>query len=221
LHVVLVEPEYGGNVGLVARAAKNFGADGLVLVNPQCDPQGKAAFTRSVHAHDILEEAQKFDSLKEVRSEFKYLLGTTARTASDYNVNRSWKFPWEVELVEGMAVVFGRESSGLTNGELALCDAVAIVPTSPGYPTLNISHAVAVVLYEFSKREGERGVASREVRDKLAEFWGELLAELGYDEKLRVQETLFRRVVGKAQLNEREAHGLAGVLSRALKRIKS
>jgi len=220
MHVVLVEPEYGGNLGLIARVAKNFGADGLVLVNPKAEPTDRQAVIRAVHAKDYLNEAVVVEGLKEVRERFSYLAGLTARTASEYNVNWSCLSLRELERVEGMALVFGRESSGLTNGELSMCDAAVNIPTSPEYPTLNISHAVAVALYQLSG-EKEREVADPAVRRQLEVFWGQLLDELDYGDKKRTQMTLFRRVLGKSQLGNREAHGLAGVLSRLLKRLKS
>lgn len=220
MHVVLVEPEYGGNLGLIARVAKNFGAEGLVLVNPKAEPDDRQAVIRAVHADDYLEGAEVVESLEEVKGRFSYLAGLTARLASEYNVNRSALSLRELERVEGMALVFGRESSGLTNGELAVCDAVVNIPTSPEYPTLNISHAVAVALYQLSGQP-ERETADPAVRRQLEKFWGEMLEELGYGDKKKVQLTLFKRVLGKSQLGDREAHGVAGVLSRVLKRLKS
>lgn len=221
MHIILVEPEYGGNLGLIARAAKNFGAGGLVLVRPQVDPLGDEAITRSVHAHDLLEKATVVKSLEEAKKRFKYLVGTTAKTANQYNVNRSHLLPWELERVDGMALVFGRESSGLTNDELALCDVVVCIPTSSRYPTMNISHAVTVVLYELFKSGSEKQVADPKVMEQLNKFWLEILDGVGYREKRDVQARIFRRAMGKASLTPREAHGMAGVLHKAVKKIKT
>ena len=221
MHVVLVEPEYEGNLGLVARACKNFGVKGIVLVNPKANHLGRGAAVRSVHAFDLLEKAVIVKNLKEAKRKFKYFVGTTAKTANEFNINRSHFLLEELERVEDMALVFGRESSGLTNDEIALCDAVVYIPTSPEYRTLNISHAVAVVLYELFKREGEKRVAEPQVVEQLQKFWEEILDGLGYTEKKGVQARIFKRVVGRGSPTPREAHGMAGVLHKVVKKIKT
>jgi tRNA/rRNA methyltransferase len=221
MHVILVEPEYEGNLGLAARACKNFGAEGLVLVNPKANHLGSGAAVRSVHAFDLLKNARVVKSLEEAKRGFRYVVGTTAKTANEYNVNRSHLLLEELELVEGMALVFGRESSGLTNDELALCDAVAYIPTAPEYRTLNLSHAVAVALYELFRRGEAKRVAGPRVMEQLQKFWGEILEELGYDKKKGVQERIFRRVIGRGSPTPREAHGMAGVLHKVVKKIKT
>ena len=221
MKVVIVEPEYEGNLGMIARVVKNFGAEGLVLVNPKVKI-GEEARRRAMHAQDVLDNAEVYGSLDEVRKELPYLLGTTAKTASNYNVNRSFLFPWEIDKVKGMGLVVGRESWGLTNEELEICDAVTVIPTSPEYGTMNISHAVAVLLYEFTKHEEERDIADPKVREQIYRNWDKLLEELGYrGEKRKIQGVLFRRSLEKAMLNDREAHGIVGVLSKALKRVKN
>ena len=219
MYVVLVEPEYEGNLGLIARVAKNFGAEGLILVNPRCEI-GEEARRRAMHAVDYLEKARIFNSLEDVRKELDFLAATTAKTASAYNVNRAFITPDKLELVESMGVVFGRESSGLTNEEIALCDVVVHIPTSREYPTLNITHAVAIVLYELFKRRKRVKVASRRLRDQIYYFYGKILESLGYDpDKKRIQLTAFKRVIERSYINEREAFGLAGVLRKVLERI--
>ena len=221
MKVVLVEPEYEGNLGMIARVVKNFGADGLVLVNPKVEI-GDETRRRAMHAQDILDNVEIVETLAAVRKKFKYLVGTTAKTANEFNVNRSYLFPWEIKKVKGMAIVIGRESWGLTNEELEACDAVTVIPTSPKYRTMNISNAVSVLLYEFSKREEKREVADPLVREQIYKYWGELLNELEYiPKKGELQATLFKRVLEKAMLNEREAHGIAGVLNKTIKKVKN
>ena len=211
MKVVLVEPEYPENLGMVARLCKNFGAE-LVLVNPRVEIDDTVR-QRAMHAQDVLDSVKIVNSLDEVDS--PYLVGTTAKLASDYNVNRAYEFPWELERVENMALVFGRESTGLTNEELALCDTVVYIPTRPEYRTLNIANAVAILLYELYRREDERTVADRKVREQIYTFWDGLLDRLDYPrDKRRIQLLLFRRVLERARLTAREAYGIAGVLKK-------
>jgi tRNA/rRNA methyltransferase len=217
--VVLVEPEYSGNLGLVARAVKNFGASGLVLLKPKADI-GKAR-KRAMHAQDILDKALVVNDWEELRKKFSYLVGTTAMPAGEYNVNRACVAPGKIPKVNNMAVVFGRESTGLTNSELEKCDAVCRIPTSEKYRTMNVTHAVAIVLYETSKVKSEKKIASVKLRNQLYKFWGEILSGLDYPaDKKKTQSLLFRRTLERAAPGSREAYGMAGVMSKVLKRLK-
>jgi len=220
LYVVLVEPEYEGNLGLIARVSKNFGAKGLILVNPKCEI-GEEARRRAMHAVDYLENVKIFKSLADVKRELNFLAATTARRAGPYNVNRAFITPDRLKRVENMGIVFGRESRGLTNEEIGLCDVVVHIPASEEYPVLNVSHAVAIVLYELHKKRRRVKVARRRLREQIYRFYDEIVRALGYEEnKRKIQVTVFRRVLERSFLNEREAYGIAGVLRKVLEKIK-
>ena len=221
LHVVLVGIEYEGHLGMIARLCQNFGVEGLILVKPAIEITEEAK-RWSMHSREFLESAEIVGSLDEIKDRFDCIVGTTAKTANQYNINRSYLLPWEIQKTKKMALVFGRESSGLTNDELERCDAVVFIPTSPKYRSLNISNAVTVLLYEFYKKEGDARIADKKIRKQLYSSWGEIVEKLGFEnDKATIKKSLFRRVIEKSQLNSREGYGIAGVFSRILKRIKT
>ena len=159
--VVLVEPLYQGNVGSVARVMKNFGFSELVLVNP-CPLEGEAR-AMSSHACDVLEGAIIVSNIEDAVAGASLLIGTTGITGSkfDEHIRIPAHVPREMkELLEGysgtIALLFGRENRGFTKDELCMMDMILTIPTSEAYPVMNLSHAVAVILYELSDVEAEK-----------------------------------------------------------------
>ena len=151
LAVVLVEPLYEENVGYTARVMKNFSVKELVLVNPRCE-LGIEAVKRAMHGRDVLEKARLATSLDEIVKMYDLVIGTTGKHGKKFTQTRRFMTPErlaeKVSKLEGrVALVFGREDRGLTNEELRLCDGVVTIPANPEYPILNLSHAVAVILY--------------------------------------------------------------------------
>ncbi|MHC1570528.1 MAG: RNA methyltransferase [Methermicoccaceae archaeon] len=221
IRVVLVEPMGEGNIGACARLVKNFGAEKLVLVNPP--PLGDEARMLAVHAQDVLDDAVVCSSLKEAIEGCSFVIGTTgvlARGEDDH-----YRFPmYDVHelgsLADGksVAVVFGRESCGLTNDELVLCDVVATIPTSPAYPSLNLSHAVAIVLYELSGLEcSMHDHSSVEHREGLVSHLDALLVEIDYPAHKRKKTIrMARRLLGRAHPTVREVFTLRGIIRKTM-----
>ena len=156
MDIILLEPETAGNVGAVARVMKNFGFQNLVLANPKCDYKSQEARDRAKHANDILKQT-KIIKKNELRKYYT-LIGTTAQLGTDYNIPRSPLTPEQLSKIihdkKNVGVLFGREGSGLSNKEIELCDFVVTIPTSKKYPTMNLSHSVAVICYELSRTIG-------------------------------------------------------------------
>lgn len=230
LRVVLVEPMYDGNVGSVARAMKNFGFHDLVLVNPcKIDDFGRAM---SSHARDVLEGARVVESLEEALEGANLTVGTTGKRLE--NEERHLRLHLRVpcltpeelrEKLDGkrgeLALLLGREDVGLTNEELMVCDMVVSIPTSDDYPIMNISHAAAVLLYELSRaKEGETDMASRESLALLQDRGRAMLHEVSYPEhKMEYIVLMFRRIFGRAELTEREARTILGVIKKIRWRV--
>lgn len=224
--VILVEPQYAENVGHVARSLLNFGVGHLVLVNPvKLTDRGR---DRAVHAQDVLTEAQYADSLAEVKPQFDTLVGFAARV-SDLNkahLRHSEQLEPVARRLDEMpgrvGLVFGREDFGLSNEDVALCDMLCTIPTSPSYRSMNLSHAVTVALYEMTRTAQEPAktkiMATRHERDILFAAWWQLSGELNYPEHRRRQQLqMLRRVIGRAGITAWEYHRFMGVLSRSLK----
>jgi tRNA/rRNA methyltransferase len=152
IRVVLVEPQHAGNIGAVARAMKNMGLHRLVLVNP-VDHLALEARMMAMHAFDILQQAQVVQSLSQAVAHVGYVVGTTRRLGRVRQVNQTSKgiAPLLLELAASnpLAVVFGREDSGLSNEELGQCHELITIPAHPVHGSLNLAQAVLLVSYEL------------------------------------------------------------------------
>ncbi len=224
-YVALVEPLYPENVGFVARLVKNFNSLGLILVAPKAD-LNKAEKT-AVHATDVLRDAVILERFEDLLR-YPYLIGTTARVASSYNLHRSVVYPWAIPPLKPRktVIVFGREDTGLRNQELEKCELIVNIPASDSYGVMNLSHAVAVLLYELYSRRLRKQVfpfepAEKELYDAIYRKLKTVVSLLEYPPGKDVVAYLnLRRVFGKAVMTRREAFGVLGVLSRIIKKLK-
>ena len=229
LRVVLVEPEHEGNVGSIARLMKNFDLTKLWLVNPKVEI-GNGAYSLAVHAGEILEEASIVEDLNDALEGAQWVVGTTSIVAKRPGNLRRTAITLE-ELSEQMmnrqeeiALLFGREGSGLTNRELDRCDVVVSIPSSSTYRALNVASAAAIVFYELRKAEGNRGgqgymdEADAEVRKRILQLFDALALKGGTPtHKRRLADKAFKNVVSRAFMSKREAVLILGVLRRAVK----
>lgn len=215
--VVLIEPENDGNVGAVARAMANFGFEELVLINPKCKHLSDEALSRSKHAKSILEKAkvEDYSFLKK----FDYLVGTSAITGTDYNVPRSPLTPEQlaekISAKSKTAILFGRESYGLTVKEVLGCDFIVKIPSSDKYKTLNLSHSVSIILYELFKKlpkENKIPLASSIEKNVLLKRISDVLDKIKFatPDKKETQKKVWKRVIGKSMLTKRESFALIG-----------
>ncbi|WP_342304467.1 RNA methyltransferase [Methanolobus sp. ZRKC5] len=219
LRIVLVEPLYQGNVGSVTRAMKNFGFSDLVLVNP-CKLEGEAR-AMSSHARDLLENARIVSTLEEAIDDCSIIIGTTGISGSrfDLHLRVPGYSPAQMkERLNGLsgrvAILFGREDNGFAKEELKKCDMIMTIPTSDIYPVMNLSHAVAVVLYELSEiTNGDTPLADPFDIQLLYEHLTELLNDIDYPEHKREKtELMLRRIFGRACLLPREVQTLRGII---------
>jgi tRNA/rRNA methyltransferase len=227
--VVLVEPQYEGNVGAVARVCANFGVDDLVVVEgPELTDR---ADIMAMHADDLLERARRVDTLEEATEDAHLTVGFTAEPATKPQDHRrsALELPEAADRARAMqgtsALVFGREADGLGLGELTDLDLVSTIPVAPAYPSMNLSHAVAVALYEAAGRDAcdptlRPEAASRRELETLFTAFEELMRETGFREhKLEPALVCLRRVFGRTRLSTWEYHRVMGVLSKALKAL--
>ncbi len=219
IRVVLVEPMYQGNIGSVARAMKNFGYTNLVLVNP-CKLEGEARAMAS-HARDILEDARVTLSFDDAVEGSNLLIGTTG--VSSIKVGEHFRLPLYTsrELKEKLkehsgtaSIIFGRENTGFRKDELKNFDMLITVPTSELYPIMNLSHAVAVVLYELSELiGGNNPLADRFDLQLLYGHLEELLEKIDYPlHKKDKTSLMLRRIFGRSGLTPREVQTLRGII---------
>ena len=155
ISVVLVEPAGPLNIGSVARLCANFGVDSLRLVNPRCEVLCDEALRMAVHAAPVLRQATIHPDLQSAISDCKRVIATCGRL--DHGLiplqPPDAAIQWLLAGNPPYAMVFGREDRGLTNDELRLCQRVLTLHSQAAYPTLNLSHAVAVVLHDLARHQ--------------------------------------------------------------------
>ena len=233
MQFVLVETSHPGNIGAAARAMKNMGLTRLVLVSP-CEYQNDECYARAAGAGELVDSAVVCSDLASAVEGSSLVIGTSARL-------RSLSWPQldprqAAEAMRGLAatsevsVVFGRERSGLTNEELALCASLLVIPTEGEFSSLNVAAAVQVVAYEtMMAGVAETGiVASSEEppadQSELALFYDHLFGVMEQVEYLdpanpRLLFSRVRRMFNRGQLNRSELQLLRGFLSAVQKKI--
>jgi len=155
LTVVLNKPKHPGNIGSVARCAKNMGISSIIVINPLNAAREKIEQLSTHFALDVVEKIQYLDRLDQALPPFQYVVGTTGRSG-DTSLKRSMMYPRKMakEIVgisqnNKVALVFGPEDRGLTNKELTYCDLLVKIPTSDDLRSINLSHAVMIICYEI------------------------------------------------------------------------
>ena len=157
--VVLVEPAGPINLGSVARLCANFEVRELRLVNPVCDPLDPEACRMAVHGLELLRTARSCTSLLEAVADCRRVVASCGRLDHGSIPLHApeealvWLLSGQEDLSDDqpIAVVFGREDRGLSNDELRLCQRVLTLHSAGSYPSLNLSHAVAVVLHDLAR----------------------------------------------------------------------
>jgi tRNA (cytidine32/uridine32-2'-O)-methyltransferase len=227
IKIILINTSHPGNIGAAARAMKTMGLLDLTLVNPLQFPDPKAAEMAS-NAGDVLVNASVVHSLAEAVADCHLVVGTSTRHRT---------IPWPLlaprefaeqarkEVTRGkVAVIFGREQSGLSNEELHMCHFHIQIPANPDYGSLNLASAVQVIAYELRLASLVQGTET--------ESWDYPLAnaaqvELFYDhlEKLLIQSQFLnpkaprqlmarlRRLFNRTRLDEMEVNILRGILT--------
>lgn len=241
VRIVLVETSHSGNIGAVARAMKNMGLDNLWLVNPASFPD-EASYARAAGASDILDSARVVPTLDAALAECVTVLGTSARGR---------KVPWPVigprdcaavtlEKAEKgpVALVFGRENSGLSNDELQRCHFHIHIPSNPDYSSLNLAMAVQVICYEMrmaalqALENGDRHPHLKAIMSPADEGWDvpmapvrdveaffdhleTVLVDIDFHRRDRPRQlmTRLRRLFQRAQPDQMEINILRGVLT--------
>lgn len=229
LRIILVEPREAGNVGAVARAMKNFGFDELWIVgeHPQLLP---ISGWWASGAEDVLAQARFAATLQEAVAGAHVTVATTSMRGRTTPVTftpktLSAKFA-SIANEQTLALVFGREDSGLTREELVLCQHTAAIPTNDRFPTMNLAQSLCVFAYELSSIE--RSPAPRELPDAAAiervhQRARDLLLEVGFLHESnpdRIYDDL-RAMVARADLDAREATILLGIIRQIEWKIRS
>lgn len=220
---ILVEPKYSGNIGQVARVLRNFGFSRLLLVKPRCRVDAEAE-KMAVGAEDLLDTIEVFDSLEQAVTGSRIVIGTTRRRGVQRRNMLEPKTMAELLIpvlqVGDASIVFGPEDRGLSNEDLACCHWLATIPTVSSKPSFNVSHAVAIFLYEVALHllfPLPRNMAKHENLEAMFDHLQEFLQYIGFiHEADPARMMLFvRQMFFRAGLSEREVRTIRGILRQA------
>lgn len=195
LRVILVEPSGSINLGFITRLIYNFDINELVLVNPKLGINDwEEAKIYASRAKKIINKIRIYNNLDEAIKDGDLIVATSAiyRLRGPNILRRPVNVNELVNIIRESGsrkiyIVFGRESTGLTNEEISKCDLLLSLETSKKYPTLNVSNAAAIVLYELFKELRKSEVIKREkakkiTKEKLLEYYNLILKSLTVDD---------------------------------------
>ena len=236
LKVVLVEPAGPINVGSVARLCENFNVNELRLVSPKCNYLSQEAKWMAVRGLKILEEAKVYKDLNSALSDCSRIIATCGRKEHGeipLNSNKDafcWAF--ESERQETIALVFGREDRGLSNEELLKANKVISLNTNEHYPSLNLSHAVAIVLHQFHQiNEIDLSKINKEIShpanliklEDCIKDAGNLLLDIGFLMKntYKAKMTKIKQLLIRAEIKDDEVALIRGIISQTRWAIKN
>ena len=228
IRIVLLNTTHPGNIGAAARAMKTMGLESLTLVAPKIFPSDEAV-ARAAGAEDVLGRCTVCATLQEALAPCQLAIGTS---------NRQRTIDWPMlepgacaqRLVEGaahgaVALVFGRERTGLTNAELDRCQFFTTIPTNPAFSSLNVAAAVQIMAYELMRASAKPAAPLQGSADSppatLAEIQGyyqhleEMLIEIGFLDPENPRKLMRRlyRLFNRAGLEQREVNILRGILT--------
>lgn len=229
IRIVLVGTTHPGNIGASARAMKCMGLTRLCLVDPPAGFPGADVSALAAGADDLLAGAVVCDTLEQAIQDCSFVIGTTARDRS---------IPWPVltparcaeqslsiAAAGPVAILFGRESSGLSNEQIDHCNCVVNIPTNPAFSSLNLAAAVQVVSYEIYRQavadkpvireQPPIPLASHSDLELLYEHFERAMTRVGFYDPARprrVQRRL-RRLFNRAELDQNELNILRGFLA--------
>ncbi len=228
LAVILVEPQGPINIGSVCRAMMNFGFSDLRLVNPCRGYRSMNARKMALGAQPILNSATHHPDLESALKDCHLAFGTTRRFgkyrkefltpgAAGKTISRTGD-------AFRCALVLGREDNGLKTSELDLCQHFVTIPTSRAYGSMNLSHALAVCLYEVSKALNEKTPGKKNQKrsadvgalENLYSHMGKTLLEIEFLDPQNPDHLMrtFRRLFGRASLSDRDVRIIQGLMSR-------
>jgi len=252
--IVLSRPESAGNVGAVCRAMKNMGLSRLRLAAPDFSAKDSAgAFSlseaglgfggdlaviraRAIHAVDVWEKAETFDTLAAAVNDCAIVIGTTRRRGryrKQVTMTPTETAAFLKTHPGPAALVFGNERTGLEDKELELCNFASHIPADEAFPSLNLSHAVQIYAYELYKLlacphaedvlidavKGQWVPLDQAAIEILVKEIMENLKTLGFYKRLgqKEQERFFRDIFSRSAMTEREGRYFAGIIAKAVR----
>ncbi len=224
ISIILVDTKTPANIGATARCMMNMGISRLVLVDPPQDPANEA-LKLAAGADEIVNKALLVSTLQEAIVGQHLVIGTSRHSG---RLRKNIRQPREMAEYAAaslsgneIAIVFGNEVNGLSKDQLALCQEIISIPSADSFASLNLSHAVMVVAYEFfvalqtATGEAGRQLAAVEDLEQFYQHLQETLLTIGFLDRDHPGRMMFslRQLFGRSRLDSREVSILRGILS--------
>ena len=227
LKIILIEPSGPLNVGSIARLCSNFKVDQLRIVSPKCDIYSLETKKMALKGIKFINECNIYESLIDSISDCDLVLATCGRI--DYQKEHEQDSLENVSTwirnfkkVKNLAILFGREDRGLTNRELLMAHKVFTINTHKNFPSLNLSHAVSIVLYELSKITKAENVlkkkdldfaTTKQIEDSFFDI-EKLLLKTGYvlPHTLNATISKFKKYIHRSETSKHELDILRGIV---------
>ena len=150
VYFILVRPQLGENIGSVARAIKNFNIKNLRIVNPRSIWPNPKALATSVGAKDILKSSKNYTSIDKSIGDLDIIFASTSRIRKvNKKVISIFDLPKKIKKKQKIGIIFGPESSGLSNDELNCADYLVKIPTNKKFSSLNLSHSAIIFCFQL------------------------------------------------------------------------
>ena len=227
IHFILVRPQMGENIGSVARAIKNFNIKHLRIVNPRCHWPNQKALATSVGAKDILNSTKVYNSIEKSIGDLDIIFASTSRIRSiNKKIISILDLKNKVKKKRKIGILFGAESSGLSNDEISYADYLVKIPTNKKFSSLNLSHSAIIFCFEifkyFSNKKNvyrssyKSTVAKKTEVNKFLKFIISRLDKKGFLQPDHKRKSMIRNISNifhRINLSEQEIRILLGIFS--------
>ncbi len=226
--IILVSPKGEANLGGLARLMANFALDELRIVSPRLDLYHGQVKARALEAFPIVERAKIFDSLQEAQADLSFSAAYTMRFAGDHPAGERLTSlaPDFYFRSEKWGLVFGREDNGLEAEELRYCNYQIQIPSDEGFPSINITSAAAIALFDWYSKTSQRSTASgipknhfrRPLQSEVEIFFDQtraLLTEVGFIKHPMTDHIIrdLRDIYHRAECSDRDLRILFGIIA--------
>ena len=231
IHFILHQPQLSENIGLCARALKNFNFSNLIVVNPRVSYPNDKIFATSVGAKDIIKKSKKFDSLEETLKDIDYLIATSSRSRNKNIKHISINELKKINFKKNIAFLFGSEASGLSNKEISYANCTLQIPTNPNFKSLNLSHSLIIISQAISEilkskkvkytKSNKIKMASKSEIQSLVSFSINILDKLNFfnpKEKKPIMLENLKSIFYKMDLSKKEIRILSSVFAALYKK---
>ncbi len=227
IHFILVRPQMGENIGSVARAIKNFDITKLRIVNPRCHWPNQKAIATSVGAKDVLKSSKVYNSLEKSIRDLDVVFASSSRIRKvNKKIISILDLKHKLQKKEKIGIVFGPESSGLSNDEINCADYLVKIPTNQKFSSLNLSHSAVIFCFQifqyfldkkiFYKPNYKSPLAKKSEVNKFLNFIIAGLDKKGFLQPNHKRKSMIRNIYNifhRTNLSEQEIRILLGIFS--------